>query len=109
VLSGSSGHLVAPDCRESLQPISLGEGAFLEYRVSDKHRRMQLLESMYKGSTLWREEGVLWNGKDGAQNSSPAKSLSVVFRTIQADGLLVYTATNNDFTSLEVCLLPFGS
>jgi len=109
VLSASSGHLVAPDCRESLQPISLGEGAFLEYRVSDKHRRMQLLESMYKGSTLWREEGVLGKGKEDTQSSSPAKSLSVVFRTVQKDGLLVYTATNNDFTSLEVRILPFDS
>ena len=108
VLSGSSGHLVAPDCRESLQPISLGEAAFLEYRVSDKHRRMQLLESMYKGSTLWREEGVLGKGMD-TQSSSPAKSLSVVFRTVQADGLLVYTATNNDFTLLEVCIMSFVS
>jgi protocadherin Fat 4 len=97
---------VAPDCRESLQPISLGEGAFLEYRVSNKHRRMQLLESMYEGSTLWRE--VVMPGKatkDNIQSSSPAKSLSIVFRTVQADGLLIYTATNNDFTSLEVHML----
>lgn len=100
---------MAPDCHDSLQPVSLGEGAFLEYRVSDKHRRMQLLESMYKGSTLWREEGVLGKGKEGTQSSPPAKSLSVVFRTVQANGLLVYTATNNDFTSLEVCILSFGS
>lgn len=106
ILSASIGHLVAPDCRESLQPISLGEGAFLEYRVSDKHRRMQLLESMYGGSTLWRKESVPGKvNRENAQSSSPAKSLSIVFRTVQADGLLVYTATNNDFTSLEVCVL----
>jgi protocadherin Fat 4 len=102
VLPGSSGHLVAPDCRESLQPISLAEGAFLEYRVSDRHRRMQLLESMYQGSTLWREEVVPGKAKNTKPSSPPAKRLSIVFRTVQADGLLVYTATNNDFTSLEV-------
>jgi len=43
--------------------------------------------------------------KDNIQSSSPAKSLSIVFRTVQADGLLIYTATNNDFTSLEVHML----
>lgn len=101
MLPGSSGRLVAPDCRESLQPISLAEGAFLEYRVSDKHRRMQLLESIYQGSTLWREE-VLPGKAKNTQSSPPAKSLSIVFRTVQVDGLLVYTATNNDFTYLEV-------
>jgi protocadherin Fat 4 len=106
MLSESSGHLVAPDCHESLQPISLGDGAFLEYRVSDKHRRMQLLESMYEGSTLWREEAVSGkSSRENAQSSSPTKSLTVVFKTVQADGMLVYTATNNDFTSLEVCML----
>jgi hypothetical protein len=56
---------------------------------------------MYQGSTLWREEVVPGKAKN-TQNSPPAKSLSIVFRTVQADGLLVYTATNNDFTSLEV-------
>lgn len=67
---------------------------------------MQLLESMYEGSTLWREEAVPGKAnRENAQSSSPAKSLSIVFRTVQADGLLVYTATNNDFTSLEVCVL----
>jgi hypothetical protein len=56
---------------------------------------------MYQGSTLWREEVVPEKAKI-TQSSPPAKSLSIVFRTVQADGLLVYTGTNNDFTSLEV-------
>ena len=74
--------------------------------MSDKHRRMQLLESMYKGSTLWKKESVLSKtNKESNPASAPVKSLSVMFRTVQADGLLVYTSTNNDFTSLEVCTI----
>ncbi|CAG2066217.1 unnamed protein product, partial [Timema podura] len=88
--------VVAPNCDEALRSVRLSEGGFVEFRVSEKHRRMHLLEGMYGGSTLWgkREE------QDPAAPTSPAKSLSLMFRTMSEDGLILYSATNKDYTSV---------
>nr|CAD7263879.1 unnamed protein product [Timema shepardi] len=97
--------VVAPNCDEALRSVRLSEGGFVEFRVSEKHRRMHLLEGMYGGSTLWgnRKE------QDPAAPTSPAKSLGLMFRTMSEDGLILYSATNKDYTSVELpsfCFLP---
>ncbi|KAK3929465.1 Cadherin-related tumor suppressor [Frankliniella fusca] len=89
--AGAAG-LLAPDCTESLQPSSLVDGAFLSFGLSDMHRRMQLLDQVYRGSTRW-------HGKDKQQHS---KTLSLSFRTVRRDGLILYAASNKDFTAIEV-------
>ncbi|XP_068085239.1 cadherin-related tumor suppressor [Anabrus simplex] len=86
-------NLIAPNCNEAMDSISLSDGAALEFRVSEKHRRMQLLEAFYGGSTLWNRT---------ASSQPPAKSLSITFRTVRNDGLLLLAASNKDFTSVEL-------
>ncbi|CAD6998022.1 unnamed protein product [Ceratitis capitata] len=39
--------LLSPDCYSSLDPITLTNGAFVEFKISEKHRRMQLLDNLY--------------------------------------------------------------
>ena len=87
--------LLAPDCGESLQPATLTDGAFLSFHVSDMHRRMQLLDQVYRGSTRWQ-------GKPAAHHS---KTLSLMFRTVRKDGLILYAASNKDFTAIQVSQL----
>lgn len=89
------GRFVAPDCGAAFEPVSLAADAFVEFAVSEKHRRMQLLEPLYRGSTLWRRP---------SRSGPVAKTLGVLFRTVRRDGLLLFSASNKDFTSVEVRL-----
>ncbi|KAJ8896879.1 hypothetical protein PR048_002225 [Dryococelus australis] len=88
--------LLAPDCERALWPVSIGEDGFVEFKVSEQHRRMQLLEAIYQGSSLWEKR------RARPANLPLPKSISITFRTAQQDGLLLYSATNKDFTSVEV-------
>ncbi|KAF4520029.1 hypothetical protein B566_EDAN007177 [Ephemera danica] len=94
------GGLLAPNCDTALAPVGLSDGAFLEARVSEQHRRMHLLEPLYQGSTAWKsqEENQLTTSTTGAAT----KRLAISFRTMQRNGLLLLAATNKDFTSIEV-------
>lgn len=95
---GATG-VLAPDCVESLQPSTLADGAFLSFRVSDMHRRMQLLDQVYRGTTRW-------HGRDKHHHHQHhhhhPKTLSVSFRTVRRDGLILYAASNKDFTAIEL-------
>ncbi|XP_063236115.1 cadherin-related tumor suppressor [Bacillus rossius redtenbacheri] len=93
----SCGPLLAPDCDRALGPVHVGPGGgFAEFPVSEQHRRMQLLEAVYRGSSRWERE-------PGVPGGSPApKSLGVTFRTWRPDGLLLYSATHKDYTSVEL-------
>lgn len=101
--------LVSTNCKEALEPITLTDGSFVEFKVSEKHVRMQLLDSFYHGSTLWNKHYQRYKryaestpaGLDGLP-VVPAKSLSIMFRTVKKQGLVFYSATNKDFTSVEV-------
>lgn len=99
--------VLAPDCGESLQPVALAEGAFLAFRVAETHRRVQLLDQVYRGTTRW-----LGKAARPAQAATTAvKTLSLAFRTARRDGLLLYAASNKDFTAIQVGLapaVPFG-
>lgn len=104
-------NLVSPNCNEALDSITLIDGGFLEFKISETHRRMQLLDMLYKGSTLW-SPGVDRHRRSinsslgaAAASNQPPKSLSIMFRTLRKDGIIIFLATNKDFTSVEVCLI----
>ncbi|RZC36743.1 Cadherin, Laminin G 1, EGF, and/or Amelogenin domain containing protein, partial [Asbolus verrucosus] len=87
-------NLIAPNCHSALQPVSLSDGGFVEFVISKKHKRMQLLESLYGGSTLWKRQK--------RSNDSPAKSVSLLFRTVQLKGVIFYATSNKQYTSVEL-------
>lgn len=104
------GELLSPDCYTSIDPISLVDGGFIEYKISEKHKRMQLLENIYSGTAIWnvdlgrqkRFSIKTDNVSTLAQVDDPPKSMSVKFRTVKSDGLLIYAATNKHYTSIEL-------
>lgn len=91
------GGLLAPNCDSALSSIHLEDGAYLEARVSEQHRRMHLLEALYQGGTAWR-----WQEELPAPPASAAKRMAVTFRTVHKNGVLLVSTTNNDFTLIEV-------
>lgn len=115
--------LISPNCNEALEPITLLDGGYIEFKISENHRRMHLLESIYGGSTQWHtsalnDSRVLNKSKRFSPNlsalalqsfltpgvSQPPKRISLMFRTTKRDGLLIYSASNKDFTSVEVII-----
>lgn len=96
-------NLIAPNCGSALQPISVGGGGFVEFIISKKHKRMQLLEHMYRGSTLWHHRAKRSVAQvNSSQNNSPDKSVSVLFRTVYSNGILFYSTSNKHYTSVEL-------
>lgn len=87
--------LISPNCNTALQPITLSDGGFVEFTVSRKHKRMQLLESFYSGSTLWRRQ---------KRSIDPPikKTISILFRTVQLNGVIIYATSNKQYTSVEL-------
>lgn len=68
---------------------------------------MQLLEYLYGGSTLWHKHRVTRSiDEDTLFTASPppAKTISLMFRTVKPDGVLIYASTNKHFTSVEVII-----
>jgi protocadherin Fat 4 len=98
------GGLLAPNCDAALSSVHLEDGAFLEARVSEQHRRMHLLESLYQGATAWR-----WQEELPLGSSSAPKRMAVTFRTVHKHGMLFVSNTNNDFTLIEVCFNFIGA
>ncbi|KAL1139777.1 hypothetical protein AAG570_006754, partial [Ranatra chinensis] len=103
--------LISPDCKESLEPVTLSDGGFIEFKVTETHRRMQLLESIYGGSTLWHSRhsdrsrrNTLGLGRPvaSASTAQPPKKVSIMFRTHRPDGIILFAATNKDYTSIEL-------
>ncbi|KAG5892988.1 hypothetical protein JTB14_031839 [Gonioctena quinquepunctata] len=98
-------NLIAPNCHSALQPISVSAGGFVEFAISKKHKRMQLLESMYKGSTIWSRHRKVRSTTASSTTSaadSPDKSISVLFRTVQQNGIILYATSNKYYTSIEL-------
>lgn len=68
---------------------------------------MQLLEYLYGGSTLWHNHRITRSTSGDSffiSNPPPAKTISLMFRTVKPDGVLIYAATNKHFTSVEVII-----
>nr|XP_053612376.1 cadherin-related tumor suppressor [Plodia interpunctella] len=95
-------HFLAPDCTLSLQSISLIENSFISFIITEKFRRMQLLESFYAGNTGWDGKVSKSSGKFVTKLNSPAKSLSFYFRTYRKDCALFYAATDKYYTLIEL-------
>ncbi|XP_059046362.1 cadherin-related tumor suppressor [Achroia grisella] len=96
------GNFISPDCSLSLQSISVNENGFISFIVSEKHRRMQLLETFYGGNTGWDKKISRSLSKTVIKLNSPAKSLSFSFRTYRKDGILFYAATDKYYTLIEL-------
>ncbi|XP_076279539.1 cadherin-related tumor suppressor fat [Lasioglossum baleicum] len=99
------GSVTAPNCDSAVEPVTLSDGGFVEFKVSEKHRRMQLLEYLYGGSTVWHKNRVTRSTAEDTSfisSSSPLKTIGLMFRTVKSDGVLVYAATNKHFTSVEL-------
>lgn len=86
----------------------------MEFKVNEKHRRMQLLDHLYFGPAAWSNEENLIREKRFANRmynnvSMPQalvednpKSLSMLFRTYKQDGLILFVATNKHYTAIEL-------
>ena len=111
------GGLEAPDCNGSLEPISLTDGAYVQFQVSERHRRRQVLRTLYFNEQRRRRD--VHDDHDDYSTSligryqrqprnvhagslSPRNSISISFRTVAKFGYLLVAATNNDFTTLTV-------
>ncbi|KAK0095053.1 hypothetical protein PV326_009357 [Microctonus aethiopoides] len=98
--------LTAPNCRGALEPINLIDGGYVEFKVSEKHKRMQLLDYLYDGTTSWSRNRAIRaaNGESNlfALGTVPPKIIGIMFRTIKANGILIYAATNKHYTSIEL-------
>ncbi|TMW50753.1 hypothetical protein DOY81_004167, partial [Sarcophaga bullata] len=104
------GDLLSPDCHNSLESISITDGAFVEFKITEKHRRMQLLDNLYAGNSIWSYDITRQrrftvdsgNLTALAQTNELPKTLSLMFRTFKENGLLLFAASNNHYTSLEL-------
>lgn len=97
--------LVAPDCDASLRPASFTRGAYVKFVIREQHRRRQLLPRLYQQHSRWSREIKAYNSRARPTRQvppPPPKSLSFNFRTRMENGLLLYSATNNDFTLVEI-------
>ncbi|XP_051166129.1 cadherin-related tumor suppressor isoform X1 [Leptopilina boulardi] len=104
-VSCQCGSITAPNCHGALEPVNLSEGGYIEFKISERHRRMQLLEYLYGGSTLWHNHRITRSTSGDSffiSNPPPAKTISLMFRTVKPDGVLIYAATNKHFTSVEL-------
>lgn len=104
--------VIAPNCNSALDPITVSEGGIVEFRASEKHRRLQLLEYIYGGSTLWHSRIAgdqpnrqLLNLTE--EKAASLKYISIAFRTINSNGMLLFVATDNDYTAIEVRTIHF--
>ncbi|XP_044747791.1 cadherin-related tumor suppressor [Coccinella septempunctata] len=101
------GGLIAPNCGAALLPITISGGAYVEFVPSEFHKRMQLLEIFYKGSTVWtdarrRSTRSLPSIASASTNNHISKTISFMFRTVESDGVLFYVTSNKYYTSLEI-------
>ncbi|GJQ86646.1 ft [Trypoxylus dichotomus] len=95
-LSCSCGNqLIGPNCDTAIQPVTLQNDGYIEFAISAKHKRMQLLESFYKDPTTWTR------GARSVQYA-PSNSVSFMFKTMRGDGILFYATSNKHFTSIEL-------
>lgn len=106
------GHLLSPDCLNSLEPITLGgDGALVEFKISEKHRRMQLLDNLYsEGNSIWnydtnrfrRYTTSFENATRFSVTAETSKTFSLMFRTHNPNGIIFYAATNKYYTLIEI-------
>lgn len=92
------GGVVASNCFAALEPVSLVEGGFVEFRVSERHQRQQIMRALY----YEQQRSSASIKRDITAISHHYNSISLAFRTMKRDGVLLFASTNNDFTALSV-------
>lgn len=110
------GGLAAPNCFAALEPISITGGSYIEFHVSERHQRRQILRALYHSSST----GQRWKRETTARGEIPERfrrrdrrelvgdsvslynAVSISFRTVSKYGYLFFAATNSDFTALRV-------
>nr|CAH7769494.1 unnamed protein product [Callosobruchus chinensis] len=102
VSCGCGDNLIAPNCDLALRSISVNDGGFVQFVISEKHKRMQLLENMYRGSTIWSQQKKKMSTKLPADEYLSEKSISFLFRTVKQNGLILYATSNKYYTSIEL-------
>ncbi|KAL4715527.1 hypothetical protein ACJJTC_009153 [Scirpophaga incertulas] len=95
-------YYLSPDCTSSLQSISVGESGFVSFIITEKHRRVQLLDTFYSGNSGWDKKSNKSITKFSTQINRPARTLSFFFRTYKKDGILFYAATEKYYTLIEL-------
>jgi len=60
---------------------------------------MHLLESIYNGTTVWRQQP---RTKRSSHLVTPIKELSLMFRTMKSNATILLAASNSDFTLVKV-------
>ncbi|VEN50001.1 unnamed protein product, partial [Callosobruchus maculatus] len=95
-------NLAAPNCDLSLRSINVNDGGFVQFVISEKHKRMQLLENIYRGSTIWSQKKNKMSTKLPADEYLSDKSISFLFRTVKQNGLILYATSNKYYTSIEL-------
>ncbi|XP_060667097.1 LOW QUALITY PROTEIN: cadherin-related tumor suppressor [Drosophila nasuta] len=100
-------HLQSPDCGDSLEPVTLSDGSFLEFKISEQYRRMQLLDSLYHDKNAWTTRSKRHSIDNNNVNTStlffePPKLISLLFRTYKSQGLILYAATNHMYTTISL-------
>lgn len=87
--------VIKPSIRlAAFQPFTFDGGAYVEFQVTEKHRRKQLIATTSSISRRIRSIGA-----------SRSHSLSLQFRSSLPEGLLLLLATNDDYTAIYVSLL----
>ncbi|XP_023230562.1 cadherin-related tumor suppressor-like, partial [Centruroides sculpturatus] len=89
----SSG-VMAPNCNDALEPFFLGSSdSFIELLPQEKHRRVQVFANGHHQNEKWKNLPV---------TDKNVKSFSFMFRTKSHNGLLLYVATEDDYTILQI-------
>ena len=95
--------LLAENCDDALKPASFGGDSSVEFVVTEQHRRRQLLPQLYARHASWMDETNEIDSRFKRQTvKAPPKSLSLRFRTLENEGVLLYAATNNDYTLINI-------
>nr|CAG4643690.1 EOG090X0007 [Lepidurus arcticus] len=85
------GGVTAPNCHTALEAVTLSEGSFLELRLSEKHRRRQVMATLGH-VPRWKRDTML----------QLVNRLTLAFRTVTKDGVLLYAASNADYTLVQL-------
>jgi protocadherin Fat 4 len=88
--------LIAPNCQESFTPYSFSLGSYVEFRAGDRYKRSQILHDVYSD----------YEGRRKRREIS-TKSISLSFRTIQQDGIILFAASGKDYTLIEVGVICY--
>ncbi|CAM1319654.1 FAT4 (predicted), partial [Pycnogonum litorale] len=78
--------LIAPNCDKALAAVTFGDGTFVTFEGKEKFRRRQLLDP-----TNRKRRSV-----------SRVNSMNINFRMRTSNGIILYSATNKDYSALFV-------